>query len=764
MATLVRTWLPAVLGVAAFVAPGLARAIEAELAPVTPTEVGQPASFQVAEIVDASGAVELFWRFGDGVEVQTGPDETVEHVYDAPGRYPVSVIARDETGARAVATAVQKVHHPLPPGEPQHSSPLVFDAATDTAWNVNADNDSITSTRLVDLDLDPLLEIPVGDHPRSLALAPDGTVWVTLQDAAEVAIVDPAAQGVVERIALPPASQPYGIAFAESGVAYVSLHATGELVEIDSTKRSVSRTLALGPTPAALAVSHTGRVFVSRFISPENEGHVWEVDASSFEVVRTIVLPFDEGPDDESGGRGVPNYLSSIVVSPDGTQAWVTAKKDNTARGPMRDGVSMAPDSFVRAIVCVLDLQSNTERVDQRMDLNNRSLPMSVAFSGIGDYVFVAALGSNWVGFQNAYGTENLGGIREVGLGPDGLVLASRSRLVVHSALSRSLTLYDVTAVLDGSDETAPDPADTIQTIIEEALPADVLAGKQVFHNAADPRMSAEGYISCASCHFDGGHDGRIWDFTDRGEGLRNTKSLRGISEHGRVHWSANFDEIQDFERDIRESFAGAGFMDEAAWQMRAEDPFGASSAGVSKELDQLAAFISSFKDVPPSPFRKEDGTLTDAARRGQDVFRGAGCQSCHPAPEFTDSASDILHDVATVIPTSGQRLGGALEGIDTPTLNGLWATGPYLHDGRASTLKDIFVRHNPDDRIGVTSNLSDKELDDLEAFLLQLDGTPIPDDSGGGGCRAGSSDRFPAAWLLCLLLVARRRAFTRDS
>lgn len=61
----------------------------------------------------------------------------------------------------------------------------------------------------------------------------------------------------------------------------------------------------------------------------------------------------------------------------------------------------------------------------------------------------------------------------------------------------------------------------------------------------------------------DGGHDGRTFDFTQRGEGLRNTTDLRGRGgmAHGNVHWTANFDEIQDFIIDIMEHQLGTGFL-----------------------------------------------------------------------------------------------------------------------------------------------------------------------------------------------------------
>lgn len=60
----------------------------------------------------------------------------------------------------------------------------------------------------------------------------------------------------------------------------------------------------------------------------------------------------------------------------------------------------------------------------------------------------------------------------------------------------------------------------------------------------------------------------------------------------------------------------------------------------------------------------------------------------------MTDSTlgAATLHDVGTLRTSSGQRLGGPLLGIDTPTLLGVWATAPYFHDGSAPTLDDVFV------------------------------------------------------------------------
>ena len=68
-------------------------------------------------------------------------------------------------------------------------------------------------------------------------------------------------------------------------------------------------------------------------------------------------------------------------------------------------------------------------------------------------------------------------------------------------------------------------------TVQAEPLFPDVYAGLRVFWDSTDTRMAKSGYLACATCHPDGEHDGLTWDFTARGEGLRNTVELRGGAE-----------------------------------------------------------------------------------------------------------------------------------------------------------------------------------------------------------------------------------------
>jgi hypothetical protein len=267
------------------------------------------------------------------------------------------------------------------------------------------------------------------------------------------------------------------------------------------------------------------------------------------------------------------------------------------------------------------------------------------------------------------------------------------NRFFSQDFMGRSVTVRDAFPLLVENRTTLPHLT-TTASVATELLTAPVLLGKQIFYNAADPRMSADSYISCATCHVDGGHDGRVWDFTGRGEGFRRTTDLRGRTGlgHGAVHWSGNFDEIQDFEHDIRGPFGGTGFLNLSPQQFAAQHPSPASGKnGLSTDLDALAAYVSSLTPAhtPRSPTRSSNGTYTAAAVRGQAVFAAQNCATCHTGTGFTNSTQMNVGTQSTI---SGLRLGQTLTGIDTPTLHGLHATRVYLHHGQAESLTDVFA------------------------------------------------------------------------
>jgi cytochrome c peroxidase len=150
--------------------------------------------------------------------------------------------------------------------------------------------------------------------------------------------------------------------------------------------------------------------------------------------------------------------------------------------------------------------------------------------------------------------------------------------------------------------------------------------------------------------------------------------------------------------------------------------PLGDAKAGLSPELDALAAYLNSLSSPGRSPFRQTNGTLTSGASAGEAIFIELGCQSCHSGNRFSDSQTRVRHDVGTIKASSGQRAGAPLDGFDTPILLGLWASAPYLHDGSAAALRDVLTTANPDGRHGSVSTLLPVQVDQLVEYLMQLE------------------------------------------
>jgi mono/diheme cytochrome c family protein len=143
--------------------------------------------------------------------------------------------------------------------------------------------------------------------------------------------------------------------------------------------------------------------------------------------------------------------------------------------------------------------------------------------------------------------------------------------------------------------------------------------------------------------------------------------------------------------------------------------PLGQAKAGLSADLDALAAYVGSLATFANSPYRNTDGTLTTQAVAGRAVFESSNCASCHGGTKFTVSGAVTLFNVGTIKqPGSGLRLGGPLTGIDPPTLRDVWATAPYLHDGSAATLTAAVRAHS-----GVS--LTDTNVANLSAYLQQI-------------------------------------------
>lgn len=628
---------------------------------------------------------------------------------------------------------------PIARAAPASSMDTVYEPRTgdDYVYVVNPDHDSVSVVNAVSGNR--IAEIPVGDEPRSLALDGLGYLWVTNKAQASLSIISTSSLSVVNTLPGPPASRPHGIVIdTHANRAYVVLEALGALYQIDTISGALINSANVGNHPREVSINDTGTLlYLPRFITApvagENGlnpatggGEIVMLATADMSATGSIAIPFNRaasGVDTNSSARGIPNYLRSLAISPDGTQAALPAKIDNIHRGTRRDGLRREHNVLTRGILSTIDLSSNSEILSRRIEFVNNSQPTAVAYSSDGNHLYAVHEGSRAFEVIDV----RTGAIQyqaTLGFAPAGVVVSSDGRQVfVHNWLSRTLSIIDAAAVSSGG---AAPVIRTVSLVSEEALSNTLLLGKRLFHDSADPRLSAQRYISCAACHDEGGQDGRVYDFSDVGEGLRNTADMRGRGnmEDGNVHWTANFDEIQDFESAVREIFGGTGLM--------TDDDFNATSVAIDPDrmktgrsfaLDALAAFVDTFDDHGLSPYRLSNGALTSQALSGRQVFENVSCATCHSGSNFTDSPLGGSHNIGTVDADTGFRFGQPLinGGLDTPTLQGLWNSGPYLHDGSALTVQSAIMAHTLNMPVSLSS-LSSSELDHLAAYVLQID------------------------------------------
>ncbi|MEM7798161.1 MAG: galactose oxidase-like domain-containing protein [Chloroflexota bacterium] len=701
----------------------------------TPLAVGE--SVQYAVVASGWPSIEYKWDFQDGTpESAYSGSPSISHTFATAGRYTVKVTMKDDADTTETIEFIQIVYPQPTAFKPQVSTGLMTTVGNDgeKIWNVNPDNNSVT---VYDLDTKTVeAEIPVGQNPRSLAEGPDGKIWVVNKMSDKLSLIDPATKTVAEEIALPPASQPYGIVFnPQKTAAFVTLDASGQLLMLDPASGTVLNTVSLGLHLRHLSIDAFGQtVYVSRFITPplsgegtksintsSGGGEILAVDVQTFTLDKTILLQYSNEVDTDHSGSGLPNYLGPLIISPDGSFGFVPSKQDNITRGMFRNEQELDHDNTMRSISSYVNLAQNEEVYQFRIDHDDAAMPVNGVFDQNGIYYFALMEGSQEIRVVNTYGNEETTLIL-TGLAPQHITLSSDGTLLlVHNFLDRSVIGFDITdiTVNDGNDVTE---AVRYTAVENEKLSATILLGKQLFYEGRDSRLSLAPYLTCAACHVDGGHDGRTWDMTGMGEGLRNTPSLNGRAGmgHGPIHWSGNFDEIHDFENQIRAMNEGSGLLTDEQFAAH-EDPLGLPKAGLNRDLDALAAYVSSLGEFRPSPYSNPDGELSSDALAGQSLFEVLSCSSCHSGPEFTDSPDGLLHDIGTMNSGSGSRLGASLPGIDTPTLLDVWQTAPYLHNGSAETLAAAIQAHD-----GIS--LNGVQLDQLSAYLLQLGGAFQPD------------------------------------
>ncbi|MGB7995081.1 MAG: PKD domain-containing protein, partial [Photobacterium halotolerans] len=457
--------------------------------------LGTPISFSASASPLLGGNLEYSWDFGDGTPPTAfSGSGSVSHTYSSPNHWNAIVTVRESGSLTTSKTQQHTVYNPLTLNTPTTASTIVKDA--NRVYAVNEDNGTVSAISQTS-PFGKVWETQVGEKPRTLAIAPDGNLWVANQDSDNIKVLS-ANGSVLHTIDLPRASQPHGVVFTPDGsAALVTLQATGEVVKINPSNRTITGTVSVGQSARGIAVdSDSATALVTRFISPQSHAEVVAVHIGSMSVDSVVNLQKDTTTvDGEDRSRGIPNYLNAVTISPDGQSAWVPAIKANVDRGEYNEGdpnQALTFETTLRAITSQINLNTLAEVPSLQMDMDDRAQPKALVFSELGDYVYIALEGQNSVEVRDAYTRERASEIADSGKAPRGLVKAG-NLLFVHNFLSRTISVHDLSP-FENQGEAIAKLAD-IALVSNETMHPRVLAGKQIFYNASDARMTRDGYI-----------------------------------------------------------------------------------------------------------------------------------------------------------------------------------------------------------------------------------------------------------------------------
>jgi len=283
------------------------------------------------------------------------------------------------------------------------------------------------------------------------------------------------------------------------------------------------------------------------------------------------------------------------------------------------------------------------------------------------------------------------------------------------------------------------------------ATPARVELGRDLFF---DPRLSGSGWISCATCHNPalGWSDGLA---TGMGHGMKHlpraTPTIVNAAFNTLQMWDGRKKSLEDqalgpitTEAEMAQTLpALVAKLDAIPGYRRM---FAQAYPGEPVSGDTIAKAIASYERTilsTESPFdrwmRGDAMAVSDAAKRGFDVFRGPGnCETCHSGFNFTDNG---FHNIGVKDPDGKPDLGRYQErkvalmkgAFKTPTLRDVALTGPYMHNGCYKTLEEVVDHY---ERGGVVKDnlspnmkpihLTAAERSDLVEFLKSLTGEPM--------------------------------------
>ena len=255
------------------------------------------------------------------------------------------------------------------------------------------------------------------------------------------------------------------------------------------------------------------------------------------------------------------------------------------------------------------------------------------------------------------------------------------------------------------------------------ADPLKLALGERLF---TDPRLSANGTLTCASCHdiHTNGASGNQRKAAPDGSKPIDTLTVFNAALSFRLNWEGNYRTLAaQAESSLENPVNLNTSVDEVVRKLNADpqivEEFRAAYGDAPDRdsfLDAMVTFERSLV-TPGSRFDRwlggDDSALSNSEREGYRLFKSLGCSSCHQGVNVGGNLFErqgIFHPLVQ----------GPLETVRVPSLRNVAATPPYFHDGSAATLEDA-VRKMAEAQLD--RNLTNEQIAFLVAFLKTLTG-----------------------------------------
>lgn len=583
--------------------------------------------------------------------------------------------------------------------------------------------------------------------PIEIASSPDGRLlYVVCQDSDEVRVVDVQSSKVVAAIKV--GHVPRDLALSSDGSRLYVTNAWSDTVSvIDTAAREVIQTLSTGFEPSGVVLDLTGTIL---YVANRLSSDISVIDLKSGRERKRLLA-----------GRGA----SYLTLSPDGKRIYCTHVYPNP-------GVFRTPPN---SEITVIDTAS--QRVVERKPLHNVAGVFHTAVSSDGKLGLVAQLRPKnliplahvehgWVfGDSLTLFGEDVGGTVQVPLDeldryyalPWGIAITpDKAKIFLTTAGSQSVTVIDVSRLLatvrsrrqpfvndlsasaeyvaaripvghnprgvllspDGrrlyvanrlDDDIAvlDTNSDKVVSTIDLDGPKTVNAlrrGERLFYTAD---FAFQGQFGCSNCHIDATIDGLQWDLEPDGFGkdIVDNRSLENLAGTEPFKWNGGNPDMP------------------TECGPRTEKFFFRSQSFNQKQLTDLVTFVYSLP-YRPNRYRSAGGELTPAQERGKAIFERTKskdgrpiaesnqCTYCHSGPKYTNQKQ---------VNVGSGKLTDRSPIIDVPQLPNVAYSAPYLHDGSARSLEEIWTVFNPKDTHGVSNDLTKDELNDLIEYLKSL-------------------------------------------